>query len=173
MKRYLALGCFGVGLIVSPVLGGIVHAAVPANPKIGIVNLQETLESTPAGKRATESLDRGRKAKQAQIDKQQDELKKEGAELERQKGVLGTAAYDGKRQSLEKKVVELQQSYVKLERELMQDRSKVLGDLMKQAEPKLSAIARAEGVTVVFDKAAVVWSEPAVDLTAKLNAQMN
>jgi len=28
-------------------------------------------------------------------------------------------------------------------------------------------------VAVVFDKAAVVWSEPTVDLTAKLNAQMN
>ena len=73
---------------------------------------------------------------------------------------------------LEKKFAELQQTYVKLERELAQDRTKLLQDVLKQAEPRIAAIAKAEGVTVIFDKAATVWSDPTVDLTAKLNAEM-
>jgi len=172
MKRYFALGCFGVGLIVSPLLAGIGHAAVPASPKIGIINLQDTLQSTPAGKRAQESFDRVRKTKQGQLDAQQMELQKAGADLDKQKAMLTPAVFDQKRQELQKKFGELQGTYMKLERELAQDQARTIQDLMKQAEPKIALIAKAEGITVIFDKAATVWSEPTVDLTAKLNEQM-
>jgi outer membrane protein len=172
MKRYLALGCFGIGLIVSPVLGGIGHAAVPANPKIGVVNFQETMLSTPAGKRASEAFENTRKAKQGQIDKQQEELKKADAELRKQQATLTPAVFDQRRADLEKKFLELQQTYAKLERELAQDRAKVLQDFSKLAEPKIAAIAKAEGITVILDRSATVWMDPAVDLTAKLNAEM-
>jgi outer membrane protein len=172
MKRYLALGCFGVGLIVSPVLAGIGYAAVPANPKIGIVNLQDTLQNTPAGKRATASFESTVRTKQGQLDKQRDELTKASQDLAKLKPTLSAQAFDEKRAALEKKFAELQELYMKLERELAQDRTRLQQDLMKQAEPKLAAIARAEGVTVIFDKGATVWSEPTVDLTAKLNAEM-
>lgn len=172
MKRYLALGCFGIGLLVSPVLAGIVHAAVPSSPKIGIVNLQDTLQSTPAGKRATASFESTVRTKQGQLDKQKDELTKAGAELNKLKPTLSAQAFDEKRQPLEKKFAELQELYMKLERELGQDRMRLTQDLMKQAEPKLAAIAKAEGVSVIFEKSATVWSEPTVDLTAKLNAEM-
>ncbi len=108
MNRYVALGCLGLGLMVSPLLGGIGNSAVPASPKIGIIDIENTLSSTPAGKRANEAFEKTRKAKQATLDKEQEELKKADADLVKQKAVLKPEVFDAKRQELEKKFVDLQ-----------------------------------------------------------------
>jgi outer membrane protein len=174
MNRYLALGCLGLGLMVSPLVGSLQvgQSAVPANPKIGIIDIENTLSQTPAGKRANEKFEKTRKAKQAELDKQQTELKKSGADLDKQAAVLKPEIYKAKREELEKKFITLQQTYVKLERELAADRTKLIQDLLKQAEPRIEKIAKAEGVTLIIDQSATVWNDPAVDLTKQLNAQM-
>jgi outer membrane protein len=175
MNRYAALGCLGLGLMVSPLLGGIgspAVGAVPANPKIGIIDIENTLSTTPAGKRANEAFEKTRKTKQATLDKEQEDLKKADADLVKQKAVLKPEVFDARRQELEKKFVDLQQTYVKLERELAQDRTKLIEDLLKQAHPRIEAIAKAEGITVIIDKGETVWADPAIDLTQKLNAEM-
>jgi len=171
MNRYLALGCLGLGLMVSPILSGMATSAVPS-PKIGVIDLDQTLANTPAGKRASEAFDKTRKAKQSQLDKQQNDLKKADADLDKQKAVLKPDVYQQKRQELEKKFVELQQTYVKLERELAGERAKLIQDLLKQASPKIEAIAKSEGVNLIVDREAVVWMDKTIDLTATLNAQM-
>jgi outer membrane protein len=174
MNRYVALGCLGLGLMVSPLLGQLrgAQSAVPSNPKIGVIDIENTLSTTPAGKRANEQFEKTRKAKQADLDKRQGELKKSAADLEKQQAVLKPEVFKQRREELEKKFVELQQTYVKLERELAADRTKLIQDLLKQAEPRIEKIAKAEGVSLIIDQSAIVWSEPAVDLTQKLNAEM-
>ncbi len=172
MNRYTALACLGLGLMVSPLLGGLATSAVPSNPKIGIIDIENTLSQTGAGKRANESFEKTRKAKQAELDKQQQELKKSGADLEKQQAVLKPDVFKTKRDELEKKFVALQQTYVKLERELAQDRTKLIQGLLKIAEPKIEKLAKAEGVTIILDQSATVWAEPSVNLTEKLNAEM-
>ena len=171
MNRYLALGCLGLGLMVSPLLQSA-YGTVPSNPKIAVIDIENTLSTTPAGKRANDAFEKGRKMKQSALDKQQEDLKKADADLVKQKAVLKPEVFEGKRQELEKKFVDLQQTYVKLERELAQDRTKLIQDLLKQAEPKIAAIAKAEGVSLILDQSATVWADPAVDLTQKLNAEM-
>lgn len=171
MNRYVALGCLGLGLMVSPLLAGLATSAVPA-PKIGIIDLDNTLSTTPAGKRANDAFEKTRKTKQGELDKKQDELKRASADLDKQKAVLKPDVYAGKRTELEKKFVELQQVYVKLERDLAGERTKLIQDLLKQAGPKIEAIAKAEGVNLIVDRQAVVFADPSIDLTQKLNAEM-
>lgn len=172
MNRYLALGCLGLGLMVSPLLSSPAGSAVPANPKIGVIDIEDTLSTTPAGKRANAAFEKTRKAKQTELDKRQEDLKKADADLDKQKTVLKPEMYAAKRQELEKKFVDLQQTYVKLERELASDRTKLIQGLLKQAEPLIAKIAKAEGVHLIIDQSATVWSDPTVDLTAKLKAEM-
>jgi len=173
MNRYAAIACLGFGLMLSPLLG-LVHSAVPASPKIGVIDIDNTLSSTPAGKRANDAFEKTRKAKQTELDKQQADLKKADAELEKQaqSGVLKPEVLKQKRSDLEKQFVALQQTYVKLERDLAGERTKLIQDLLKQAGPKIEAIAKAEGVTIILDREALVWASPDVDLTPKLNAEM-
>jgi len=174
MNRYLALGCLGLGLIVSPLFGALHDAssAVPSNPKIGVIDIENTLSTTPAGKRANDAFEKNRKAKQAELDRQQAALKKAAADLEKQRPILKPDVFKSRSSELEKKFVELQQTYVKLERQLAQDRTKLIQDLLRTAEPKIEKIAKAEGVTLILDQNATVWADPAVDLTKQLNAQM-
>jgi outer membrane protein len=172
MNRYLALGCLGVGLMVSPLLSGLGRTAVPANIKVGLIDIDNTLSTTPAGKRANDAFEKTRKAKQAELDKKQADLKRSEADLEKQKQVMKPEAFQAKSEELQKAFVELQQTYVKLERDLAGERTKLIQDLLKQAGPKIEAIAKAEGVTLIVDREAVVWADPAIDLTPKLNAEM-
>ncbi len=171
MNRFVALGCLGVGLMVSPILSGFATGAVPM-AKIGVIDIERTLYETPAGKRANEQFEKTRKDKQSELDRRQTELKKLDADLSKQAAVLKPEVLQQKRGELEKKFVELQQLYVKLERDLAGERTKLVQELLKKANPLVQEIAKAEGVTLIVDQNAVVWSDPAVDLTAKLNAKM-
>jgi outer membrane protein len=172
MSRYLALGCVGIGLMVSPLLGSFATGAVPQNPKIGVINIDEVFATSPAGKRASESFDKTRKDKQSALDKKQDDLRKESADLQKQAAVLKPEVLKQKQEELQKKLIELQQTAGKLERELNEARDKILGDLMKQADPKIADIAKAEGVTIILERRSVVWADPAVDLTKQLTAKL-
>ena len=172
MNRYLAMGCLGLGLMVSPLLGGLAGSAVPANPKIGLIDIDNTLSTTPAGKRANDAFEKTRKAKQAELDKQQQDLKRAEQDLEKQKAVLKPDVFQTKQEELQKKFVDLQQTYLKLEKDLAGERTKLIQDLLKQASPKIEALAKSEGVNIIVDHEAVVWADKAVDLTAKLNEQM-
>jgi outer membrane protein len=158
--------------MVSPLLAGLATSAVPTNPRIGLIDIDNTLQTTPAGKRANAAFEQTRKAKQGELDKHQEELKRAQADLEKQKQVMKPDAFEAKRAELEKKFVDLQQTYVKLERELAESRTKLIQDLLKQAGPIIEKIAKAEGVSLIVDREAVVWADPAIDLTAKLNAEM-
>src|SRR6185436_4454188 len=121
---FVALGFLGGGRIVKPQHAGFATSAVPA-PKIGVIDLDSTLSTTPAGKRANDAFEKTRKGKQAELDKKQEELKKADADLDKQKTVLKPDVYQSKRAELEKKFVELQQIYVKLERDLAGERTKL------------------------------------------------
>ena len=162
------------------VLAGVAFLAFAARPvdaappvtKLGVIDLEKTLYETPAGKRASDAFDKTRKTKQAELDKKQKDLQKAAAELDKQAAVLKPDVLAQKKGALEKQFVELQQVYVKLERDLAGERTKLLQDVLKQAEPIIDSLARSEGVNIVLDRSAVLWVDPAVDLTDKLNAKM-
>jgi outer membrane protein len=171
MNRYLAIACLGLGLMVSPLLN-IGQSAVPPNPRIAIIDIENTLSTTPAGKRANEQFEKIRKGKQAELDKKQTELKKQGQDLEKQRAVLKDDVFKQKREELQKKVLELNETYMKLEKELATDRTKLIQELLKKAEPIIKDLAKKEGVHLIIDQSATIWADPTVDLTQQLNAQM-
>ena len=51
MKPHFAIGALGLGLMLSPLFTSLGRGAVPASPKIGVIDLDNTLSTTPAGKR--------------------------------------------------------------------------------------------------------------------------
>ncbi len=172
MNRYSALACLGLGLMVSPVLSGLAGSAVPSNPKIGVIDFDSTLRDTPAGKRASDAFEKTRKGKQDELDREQDQLKKADADLQKQAAVLKPDVLQAKKEELQKQFVALQQTYMKLERDLADERAKLTEGLLKTASPKIEALAKAEGVSVILDRAGLLYADAALDLTPKLNAEM-
>jgi outer membrane protein len=157
-------------MVTAPVTGLV--DAVPANTKIATMDLEKTLYETPAGKRASAAFDKTRKTKQSELDKKQKDLQKAAAELDKQAPILKPDVLAQKKGALEKQFVELQQTYMKLERDLAGERTKLIQDLLKKAQPIIEEIAKAEGIHLIVDQSAVLFADPGVDLTAKLNARM-
>ncbi len=172
MNRYLALGCLGIGLMVSPLLGSFANSAVPATPKVGVIDVEKTFAESSAGKKANEGFEKQRKAKQATLDQQQTDLKKRAADLDKQKDLLKPDVLAAQKDTLQKEFVKLQETYVKLEHDLGADRAKIIEELLKQAEPIIKEIARTEGVQLIFEREALVWWDPATDLTSQLITKM-
>jgi Skp family chaperone for outer membrane proteins len=77
-----------------------------------------------------------------------------------------------KKAVIEKQFVDLQQVYVKLERSLAGERTKLVQEVLKKAGPVIEQIAKDEGVTMILDQSATLWIDSSVDLTEKLNAKM-
>lgn len=170
MNRYLALGVLGIGLIASPLAINFAHSAVPTNPRIGLLDIERMLTETPAGKRANDAFEKTFKAKQAELDREQADLKKADADLDKQASVLRPEVLRDKKGELEKQFVALQQTYVKLERDLAGERTKLVQGLLQKADPAIKDLARAEGVQLIVDRNAAVWWDEAIDLTSKLQA---
>ncbi len=160
----------GLGLVAFTVVQPVV--AAPPTLKVGFIDLEQTLYETPVGKRASEAFDKTRKAKQSELDKKQKDLQKAAGELDKQAAVLKPDVLAQKKAVLEKQFVELQQVYVKLERDLAGERTKLVQDVLAKAGPIIETIAKADGITIVLDRSAVLWADASVDLTAKLNAKM-
>ncbi|MEZ4367227.1 MAG: OmpH family outer membrane protein [Kofleriaceae bacterium] len=171
MNRAAAIAALGLGLLLSPLVMGQADSA-ETSVKIGVIDLERTLYETPAGKRANEAFDKARKVKQAELDKQQKDLQQYAAQLDKQATVLKPDVLKVKKADLEKKFIELQQVYAKLERELTGERTTLVQSILKKASPIIDEIAKAEGVDLIVDQAAVVWAAPTIDLTPKLNARM-
>ena len=163
----------GAAVLLSPFFIDFARGAVAASGgmKVAVIDLDRTLQETPAGKRASTAFEKGRLAKQTELDKKQKELQRMGADLDKQKAVLKPDVEAAKRGELEK-FVELQELYVKLERELAGDRQKLITDILKKASPIIEEVAQAEGVTLVVDRSAVIFADKSVDLTDKVNARM-
>ena len=173
MNRYAALGCLGLGLMVSPLLGGIGRSAVPEGTKIAVIDLQSLLDTTPAGKRTTEAFEKSKKTKQVTLSKGEEELNKSRTDLLKKKTVMKPEAFDAEWQGLEKKFVDLQETKLKLERELAEDYTRLSKDLFeRQIKPKIALIAKAEGITVVIDKGETMYADPAIDLTQRISAEL-
>ncbi len=161
------------GLAVLALAVGLLQTNPQARPtaaafKIGIVDLDSVLANSPAGRRASAEFEIRRKAKQGELDKQQEELKHTNEELNKQKPTLDPAEFEKQRLALEQSFVALNETYVKLERELAEARTTLIQDLLKQATPVLESIAKSDGLSVILENTAAAWHEPAIDVTERV-----
>jgi Skp family chaperone for outer membrane proteins len=147
-------------------------ASVPQQVKVGVVDFEKTMAETPAGKRGAAAFEATRKTKQDELDKRKQEFLAANADFQRQQSVLAPDVAAQKRDELGKAYAELGRLAAQLERDLAAANQKVVVDLMKQADPIIKQLAHAEGCTLVVDARELVWVDPSLDLTARLNAQM-
>jgi Skp family chaperone for outer membrane proteins len=172
MNRFTALACLGFGLMVSPVFGSFADSAVPMTPRIGAIDIERTLSETPAGKRANADFDAKRKAKQAELDAKKSDFMKAEADLQKQASILKPEVLQQRKDELAKQYAELGQLAQKLEQNLAQEGQQMTAALLKQADPIIKEIAKSEGVQLIVDSKQVIWFDPTMDLTDKLDAKM-
>lgn len=144
-----------------------------AQAKVGVVNLQEALNSVDEGKNAKAQLKKEFESKQKVISEREEEIRKLQTEYQKQQSVMNDATRNQRQEEIARKAQDLQTTYVTLQKEL-QDRER---DLTRGIFEKMSVIvqeiAREDGFTVVVDANAVMYAEPTVDVTNELIRKYN
>jgi len=170
MHRTLSVFFLGIALIVAGVVR--VDAAGPAGFKIGFVDLQRTLNETAAGKKAKKKLESDKSKKQKELDKEQKKLQKFAKDLEKQMSVLKPDVLRKRQQELQERYVKLQQTYMQLQQDLAKNEAELVRKIFTKASPVIQKIAKADGYSMILEKneSAVLWGQPALDITTKVNA---
>ena len=59
-----------------------------------------------------------------------------------------------------------------MERDLAAERTKLIQTILKKAEPVIVELAEEKGLTMIVDRAAVLWAQDAYDLTDEINKRI-
>jgi outer membrane protein len=148
--------------------------AGPPGVKIGYVDLQRTLNETASGKAARKKLEADKKKKQKALDKDQQDLQKMAQELDKQRVVLKPDVLRQRERELQEKYVKLQETYLQLQQELAKMEAKLVSEIFQKASPVIKDIAQKQGYTMILEKneSAVLWADPALDITAEVNKKI-
>jgi len=157
-------------------LGGLAAPApARADLKIGYVDLQRALNEVEEGKAAKAQLKKDFEEKQKRLDKEQEDLKRMRAELDKQAVVMAEEARKEKQGEFERKFMEVQGLFAQLQKELSERERDVTRGIFDRMGVLIREIAEAEGFTMVFEKndAGLLFAPASLDLTNELIRKYN
>ncbi|OGQ83288.1 MAG: hypothetical protein A2289_08235 [Deltaproteobacteria bacterium RIFOXYA12_FULL_58_15] len=93
--------------------------------KVGYVDMARALNEVEEGKAARAKLESDFKNKQKELDGMQNQLKAKQAEFEKRKAMMKEDVRDAKLEEMQRDFLELQQTYARLQQELLGEREKL------------------------------------------------
>jgi outer membrane protein len=172
MSKVSVLGALALAIVT--VVGTRAHAAPPM-AKVGFIDLQRTLGETKVGKAAKAKLEGEKTTKQKQVNDKKDALMKDKEELDKQRVVLKPDAIAKREKELQDRYVELQQLFVQLQQDLAKSEATLTREIFGKASTIIESIAKRDGYTMIVEKneGAVLWADPAVDITSEVNKRLD
>ncbi|GFK93315.1 hypothetical protein NNJEOMEG_01147 [Fundidesulfovibrio magnetotacticus] len=153
-----------VALIAMPLLA---HAA----DKIGVVDSQEVLANSETGKRAMNELKAKFDAKQKELSRQGEEIKKAQDEFNKKAGVMSADAKQKEQAALEarmRKFIEDQNSASQM---MDQERNRILEPLMKVFDQVIADYSKKQGYSMVIERRALLYTASGADITADITKE--
>src|SRR5712692_8749825 len=145
-------------------------SVVRAELKLGYVDLQRALQEVEEGRAAKARLQGMLEAKQKEIDREQEGLRKEKELLDKQASAMSEEVRTQRQNELQKKVVELTQKWEKGRQDMGTKERSELQAIFGKMDPIIASLAQREGMTMVFEKSdsGLVFAPPSLDLTNEL-----
>lgn len=162
------------GLLVALAL--IVPASASAQDlKVGYVDLQQALNEVDEGKKAKAKLKKDFEKKQTKLNQMQTELKELKSSLESGGMMLSEDAKRQKVMEFQKKMYELQQTYMALQGELAQAEAKATKKIFDKMGDIIDEIAKEKGYDLVLERteSAVLYAKDDMNLTRELIKRYN
>ena len=163
----------GVGLAVAALLLVAAAPAAAQGVKLGFVDIQKAMMTVNEGKSAKSKLEKVAKAKQAELDRMQDDIKRLAQELQEQGAVMRDEVKRQKAQEYQKRLMELQDYYLNNQKSLAEEEQKLTRPILERFDRILKKIGKDEGFTMILEKAALVYAASASDLTDRLITDFN
>ena len=140
--------------------------------KVGVMDQQQVMEKSKAGKRALEELKTYSATRQKIISADDQELK----ELEQaiQDGKLSETAKQEKQNQFQSKLEAYQRRLADFNREIQQKQREMVSEYMKKVQDAAQVVAQREGYIAVIDKGnegvlkIVIYHQPGLDVTEQV-----
>ncbi len=168
------MGVFiAVGLCTATAIIGYTGNA-RAQSRVAIVDMQRAVEGTTEGKSILTNLQGEADRKKKELEQKRDELKKLSEELQKQESVLKPDVAQKRRQELEQKAMQFQDTVMRTEQEFQQKQFKVTQPIQQKVVTAISQIAARERFTLVLRADAVVWPQQSeLDITNEVIRKAN
>ncbi|MGM0555035.1 MAG: OmpH family outer membrane protein [Myxococcota bacterium] len=137
--------------------------------KIGYVDLQRALNEVDEGKKAKKRLEKEFEQKQSKLDKKQKQVKELKEQLDSSM-MLSEEAKQKKAVELQKQLAELQQLYMKMQRDLAKKEAEATQKIFKKMGAIVEDIAQEKDYDLILEKteSSVLYANDGMDLTDEL-----
>jgi outer membrane protein len=142
------------------------HAFCATLIKIGVVDITRVFDEYPETKKATQALNKEYEEQKVRIDVLQDEITRLEDELKNI--MLSEEERERKKAMIEQKRKKLQELTTQAEQELLEKERKLTRKIIKKIYKAIKHLAEEKGISIVVDKAGVLFSSPELDLTEEV-----
>ncbi len=150
-------------------------AAVRADIKIGYVDVQRALNEVEDGRDAKAKLKKEFDDKQRMLDEKQEELRVIKEDIDKQSGLLTPEAKQEKLNDLQKKMLELQQMYMNMQKDLQEREGQVTKGIFERMNRVLNQIAEEENYGLILERneSSILYARGHMDLTNEVIRKYN
>ena len=156
----------------TPAAGAANAPAGPVPTKIGIVNIQEAIVATNAGKKEFDTLQQRFGPKQAELKTLNDEVENLKKQLQTQGDKLSEEERNSRVKTMSEKQKALQRNYEDAQNEFQQAEQEVVNRIGSKMVNVLEKYAKANGYAVVLDvsnpQTPVLWANQGTVITKEL-----
>lgn len=140
-----------------------------AQVKVAVVDLQRALNETEDGRQAKAKLKRLFTKRQEELDRKQNDLKKEKEDIEKlaKAKAITQEQLQQRFETYQRTFMELQNVYMEYQRELAAKEADMTKEIISKMQDILRRIGQAEGYTIILERneGGVVWVPTSLDLT--------
>src|SRR5215469_6084389 len=140
--------------------------APPPAPVIVMVDMQQLVFNSTAGKGVQGQMDKQRQAFSKEVATQEDELQKARAELERQRTTLAPDQFEAKGRQFQQRLQELDRTVQAKQKAWQAVYSEAMNKVEEAALQVVAEIAAEHQANLVIQKAAVIFGKDGFDITA-------
>jgi outer membrane protein len=139
----------------------------PPTPVIVMVDMQQLVYSSTAGKGIQGQMDKQRQSFSKEVAQQEDDLQKARAELERQRTTLGPEQFEAKGRQFQQRLQDLDRSVQAKQKAWQAVYSEAMTKVEEAALHVVAEIATERQANLVIQKAAIIFGKDGFDITAE------
>jgi outer membrane protein len=146
-----------------------------AEIRVGVVNVQEVLDTIEEGKKARETLEKALFDRKKAMEDQQKEYRRLEEAYEKQKLVLAPAALEEKRKDLETKKADLQRAAMTAQMDMSKKERELTDPLFKKIQAVVEKVGRDGGYGMILEKSqgGVIYHKDGFDVTKQVIDEYN
>ncbi len=164
-----------VAAIIASGMQGTPSRASTEPVKIGTVDMQQAIQGVESGKKAKAQLEKEFNARKAELQKEEESIKKLGEAFRKQSLVLSDDARAKKQQELQERVMKFQELTARSQQEIAQKEQSLTMPIIQKLRTVITEIAKDKGYSVILEKNenTVLFSLEKDDLTEEVIKRFN